>query len=137
MVRTSLPGRDGRHAVEVQRRSASGVLGPVETQIVELDRLGPRVEVTRDRASGIVEVRADDVGGPARVEVRRDCRADRTGRRETVEPVFDRSLVSVTVPVGSTCFVRIQATDRAGNTTRFVSGPWRLGGGVRPGHRVS
>lgn len=137
VVRMSLPGRDGRHAVEVQRRSASGVLGPIETQIVELDRLGPRVEVTRDRASGIVEVRAEDRGGPAGLEVRRDCRADRTGRRETAGPVSDRSLVSVTVPVDSTCLIRIQATDRAGNTTRFVSGPWRLGGIIRPGHRVS
>jgi GH25 family lysozyme M1 (1,4-beta-N-acetylmuramidase) len=138
MVKTSLPARDGRHAVEAQRRSASGVLGPISMQMVELDQRGPRVEVALDRATGIIEVRAeDDDRGTTRVEVRTDCRADRTGRSDALEAVSARSAASVALPVAGTCFLRIRATDQAGNTTRLVSGPWRFGGGVRPGHRVS
>jgi GH25 family lysozyme M1 (1,4-beta-N-acetylmuramidase) len=137
VVRTSLPGRDGRHAVEVQRRSASGVLGPIATQVVELDRRGPRIGVTPDRTTGTVEVRADDRGGVLEVEVLGSCRVDRTGRTHTDAPVSARSSLSISVPTGSACLLRVRATDRAGNTTRTVSGPWRLGAVVRQGHRAS
>jgi lysozyme len=136
-VRALLPDRDGRHTVEVQRRAASGVLGPIEVASVELDRHGPAVTVALDRGTGRVQVTAEDRGGARRLEVRVSCRADGTGRTVAAAPISGGSSLDLAVPAGSTCRLRIAATDRAGNRTRLLSGPLRRSEVLRPGPRAS
>ncbi len=131
-----LPDQDGRHRVAVQRRSSTGVVGPVHEREVILDRRPPAVVVSLDRMSRLIVVTAEDAGsGIATLRATLDCGHGHEDAGDGTRVA--RGRVELELPVGMACRVDVQARDRAGNAVRTDTGPWTLLPATHRGHRAS